>query len=99
MTFSIRTDIEKGYEVAVARLRGGDSSYCFVISLLSLVNITFMIGQNAVVFPPFSQAVQLKIEAFIRFSLTEPVLCLKQASLSLRLSLPAAGSTTRVFPP
>lgn len=54
--------------------------------------LTTMIGQKAVVFPPFSPAVQLKIEAIVRFSLIESVLCLQQASyfppfLSSSLSL------------
>lgn len=37
MTFSVRLDDEKGCEVAVVRVRGGDFSHCFFISLLSLV--------------------------------------------------------------
>lgn len=69
MAFSVHTDDEKGCEVADVRVRGGDFSRCFSISLRSLVKrLSSMIGQNAVVFPPFSPAVRLKIEAIVRFT-------------------------------
>ncbi len=35
--------------------------------------LTAVIGQKAVVFPPFSPAVHLKIETIVRFSLIESV--------------------------
>lgn len=70
--------------------RGLLSLFLHLIALIGEY-LTSMIGQKAVVFSPFSPAVQLKIEAIVTFSLIESVLCLKQASdfppFYLRLSL------------
>lgn len=58
-----------------ARLGGGGSARCFLVSLTLIGEyLTSVIGQEAVVFPCFSPAVQLKIDAVLRFSLIEFVL-------------------------
>lgn len=53
------------------------ASLTLLLHLTALIGekLTSMIGQKAVVFSPFSPAVRLKIEAVVRFSLIESVLC------------------------
>lgn len=75
MRLQIRTEtyhkpeLRSGMRLLLARLEGGGSSRSFLISLTLIGEyLTSLIGHKAVVFPCFSPAVELKIEATARFS-------------------------------